>query len=228
MAVGQFLTNWGKPALFVVLLLPLGGLLWNAADHALGANPVETIIHQTGLWTLRLLLLTLVITPLRNLSGWVALIRLRRMIGLFSFFYATLHFASYAWLDQGLVLNWIVEDVVERPYITVGFAVYLMLLPLAVTSTNAMMRRLGRRWKQLHRLVYACAAGAIVHFLWVVKADTREPLVYLALLCLLLAARLPRSVYSRMGARWHRPASDSRKHFLPQGPDADNVPGVKR
>lgn len=207
MTRAQFVTRWLKPTLFCAFLLPLGWLAWRGLNHGLGANPVETVIRETGIWTLRLLLLTLFITPLRRITGWNELIRLRRLIGLFSFFYATLHLVGYAWLDQGLVLNWIVEDVIERPYITLGFAVYLMLLPLAATSSNAMMRRLGRRWKQLHRLVYLCAFGGVLHFLWQIKADAREPLLYLLILSLLLLARLPKPLLSRIGRRWRRSVS---------------------
>ena len=198
------MTRWLKPVLFVAFLLPLGWLAWRGLQGGLGANPVETIIHETGIWTLRLLLLTLLVTPLRRITGWNELVRLRRLVGLFSFFYATLHLAAYVWLDQGLVLKWMVEDIIERPYITLGFGVYLMLLPLAATSSKAMMRRLGRRWKQLHRLVYLCAFGGVLHFLWQIKADAREPLVYLLILCLLMLARLPKPLLSRIGKRWRR------------------------
>lgn len=188
----QWLTRGLKPLLFVACLLPALLLLWDAFQQGLGANPVEEIIHRTGLWALRLLLLTLAITPLRRLTGWNELIRLRRMLGLYSFFYALLHFLTYSWLEHAFRLPLILQDVIEHPYVALGFTSFLLLVPLAATSTNGMMRRLGgRRWQRLHRLVYLCALGATLHYLWLVKADTRAPLVYLALLALLLGARLP-------------------------------------
>lgn len=183
-----------KPALFVISLVPLAVLIQKGLNNDLGANPVETINRFTGDWVLRFLLVTLAVTPLRRLFGWNALLRYRRMLGLFAFFYACLHFLSYAWLDQYFVLADIIKDVAKRPYITVGFACFLMLIPLAATSTNAMIRRLGaRRWQALHRLVYLVGVGGIVHFLWLVKSDLREPLIYGAILALLLGFRL-----------WHR------------------------
>ncbi len=182
-----------KPLLFLACLTPFLWLLWNGVNDNLGANPIETITRYTGDWTLRLLLVTLAITPLRRITGWNPLIRLRRMLGLFSFFYACLHFLTYALLDQGLFISAIVEDILKRPYVTLGFLVFLMLIPLAITSNNAMIKRLGgRRWRQLHRLVYLCGLGGVVHYLWLVKADLREPLVYLGILLLLFALRLPR------------------------------------
>jgi sulfoxide reductase heme-binding subunit YedZ len=136
-------------------------------------------------------MLTLAVTPLRRLTGWNGLLRYRRMLGLFAFFYACLHFLSWAWLDQYFVLADIIKDVIKRPYITVGFASFLMLIPLAVTSTNAMIRRLGaKRWRQLHRLVYLIGIGGVVHFLWLVKSDIREPLIYGVILALLLGIRV--------------------------------------
>lgn len=176
-----------KPILFGICLLPLVVLLFSD----LGANPVEALTHATGDWALRFLLITLAINPLRRVSGWGDLVRLRRMLGLYAFFYACLHVVIYAGLDRGLQWERIWDDVLKRPYITVGFSVFVMLIPLALTSTNGMMRRLGgRRWRRLHRLVYPAAVGAVLHFLWLVKADLREPLIYFALLLLLLTARL--------------------------------------
>jgi methionine sulfoxide reductase heme-binding subunit len=180
-----------KPALFIVALVPLAWLFYRTVNNDLGANPIETINRFTGDWVLRFLMITLTITPLRLLTGWNALLRYRRMLGLFAFFYACLHFLSFAWLDQNFVLADIVKDVIKRPYITVGFASFLMLIPLAVTSTNAMVRRLGaKRWQQLHRLVYAIGIGGVVHFLWLVKSDIREPLIYAVILTLLLGFRI--------------------------------------
>lgn len=187
-----FITRVLKPMVFLACLAPLALLLGRGTLDDLGANPVETITHETGLWALRLLLVTLAVTPLRRITGWNELIRLRRMLGLFAFFYACLHLLTYLWLDQDFVLADILEDIVKRPYITVGFSAFLLLVPLAVTSTNAMLRRLGgRRWQRLHQLVYLCAMGGVLHYLWLVKADTRDPLVYLLTLTALLALRLP-------------------------------------
>jgi sulfoxide reductase heme-binding subunit YedZ len=175
----------------VLALMPLAFLVYRALNNGLGANPIETINRYTGDWVLRFLLVTLAVTPLRRLFGWNALLRYRRMLGLFAFFYACLHFLSYAWLDQYFVLADIIKDVAKRPYITVGFACLLMLIPLAATSTNAMIRRLGaRRWQALHRLVYLIGVGGIVHYLWLVKSDLREPLMYGAILAVLLGFRL--------------------------------------
>ncbi len=181
-----------KAVVFAAALAPFTALAIAAFTNGLGANPVETITHTTGEWTLRLLLATLAITPLRHLTGWVWLARLRRMVGLFAFFYLMLHFTTYAVLDASLDLAYVVEDVADRLYITAGFAAFVMLVPLAATSTNAMVRRLGPlRWRRLHRLVYAAGVCGVLHYLWLVKADLREPLVYAGILAVLLAARLP-------------------------------------
>ena len=184
-----------KAGLFAAALAPFTALVFSGFTGRLGANPVEAITHTTGEWTLRLLLATLAITPLRHLTGWVWLTRLRRMVGLFAFFYLALHFSTYAVLDASLDLAYVVEDVADRLYITVGFAAFVMLVPLAATSTNAMVRRLGPlRWRRLHRLVYAAGICGVLHYLWLVKADLRAPLVYAAILAILLAARLPVAV----------------------------------
>jgi sulfoxide reductase heme-binding subunit YedZ len=187
MPLGAALRRWSKPGIFLLCLLPLASLLLGD----LGANPVERLIHGSGDWALRLLLITLAVTPLRRFSGWSEPLRWRRMLGLFSFFYALLHVTVYAVLEQSLILRLIWADVLERPYISIGFAAFLILLVLAVTSTQGMMRRLGRRWKALHRLVYVAVIGAVVHYLWLVKADLREPLIYLSIAIVLLLARLP-------------------------------------
>jgi methionine sulfoxide reductase heme-binding subunit len=180
-----------KPALFVLALVPLALLIQRGVSNDLGANPVETINRFTGEWVLRFLLITLAVTPLRRLSGWNSLLRYRRMLGLFAFFYVCLHFLSYVWLDQYFVFPDILKDVAKRPYITVGFASFLMLIPLAATSTNGMVRRLGaRRWQRLHRLVYLIGIGGIIHFLWLVKSDVTQPVIYGALLAALLGFRL--------------------------------------
>lgn len=178
--------------LFLLCLLPLARLLALGASGGLGANPIEFITRSTGTWTLVGLLLTLAVTPLRRLTGWSRLVRYRRMLGLFAFFYASLHFVTYLWLDQFFDPAAIVRDIVKRPFITVGFAAFVLLIPLAATSTKAMMRRLGRNWQRLHRLVYPIALLGVLHYLWLVKKDLTEPLIYGAVLAVLLAARLPR------------------------------------
>jgi len=170
----------------VLMLLGIFGL----GPLDLGADPVKRLIHACGITALNLLLITLTVTPVRQLSGWNNLVRLRRMLGLFAFFYALLHFGSYAWLDQGLDLAAIGADIVKRPYITIGMTALLLLVPLAITSTKAMMRRLGRNWLKLHRLVYLLTALGIWHFYWQVKKDIREPLVYLAIFAALMAWRV--------------------------------------
>lgn len=175
---------------FLACLIPLGLLGFDAYTDNLGANPIEVITRSTGTWTLLFLLITLSITPLRKISGWHWLIRLRRMFGLFAFFYACLHFTTYIWLDQFFDLDDIVRDIPKRPFITVGFASFVLLIPLALTSTSGMIRRLGRRWQQLHRLVYLISIGGVAHYLWLVKADRAKPLLYGAILTLLLASRL--------------------------------------
>lgn len=187
-----------KPALFLLCLLPLLSLLWRAfgiAGSSLGANPVEMIQDTCGEWALRLLVITLGITPLRDwfkALGFNAtwLISLRRLLGLFAFFYVLLHFSNWLILDQGLYWPGIGVDIGKRPFITIGFTALLLLIPLAVTSTNQMMRRLGRRWKTLHRLIYPICLLAVWHFYWQVKADIREPLIYLAITLVLLGWRI--------------------------------------
>jgi sulfoxide reductase heme-binding subunit YedZ len=179
-----------KPVVFMLCLLPFLALVRGVWIGDLGANPVERVTDVTGEWGLRLLLLTLAVTPLRRLTGWSWPQRFRRMLGLFAFFYASLHLLTWAWLDQELSLTRIVEDIALRPYVTLGFLAWLLMVPLALTSTRGMMRRLGRRWQSLHRLVYAVGLLAVLHYLWLVKADLVEPLVYLGLLAGLLALRL--------------------------------------
>jgi len=182
-----------KPLVFLLCLLPLAHLLAGAfsiAGQGLGANPIEELLHALGRWGLKFLLLTLAVTPLRRWTGWNWLIRFRRMLGLFAFFYVVLHFSVYAVLDQGLDLDAIIEDVLKRPYITLGMAGLLMLIPLAATSTKGMMRRLGRRWQKLHRLVYVIAIVAVWHFYWQVKLDTLEPTLYALVLAGLLGVRV--------------------------------------
>ena len=185
--------RWLKLPVFLLCLLPAAKLVAEAFGLwglSLGANPVEELIHRLGWWGLAFLLITLAVTPLRRLSGRAWLLRFRRMLGLFAFFYVTLHFLAYAGIDQRFTLGYIVDDVVERPYITIGFLAFLLLLPLAATSTRGMMRRLGPRWKILHRSVYVIAVLGAWHFYWLVKADLLEPLVFGSILALLLGYRL--------------------------------------
>jgi sulfoxide reductase heme-binding subunit YedZ len=190
---------WIKATLFIVALLPLARLIFFGVGDRLGANPIEFITRSTGTWTLVFLLVTLSITPLRRLSGWHGLIKLRRMFGLFAFFYGCLHFTTYIWLDQFFDLAAIYKDVVKRPFITVSFPSFVLMIPLALTSTNAMVRRLGgKRWQRLHRLVYVIAIGGVIHYLWLVKKDITDPLIYALILALLLAYRLAVAARKRL------------------------------
>jgi sulfoxide reductase heme-binding subunit YedZ len=200
----DYLTRrYAKPVVFVLCLLPAAWLaagifalasgdVASAAARALGANPVEKAQDTLGIWGLRLLLATLAVTPLRVLGGWSRLQLFRRMLGLFAFFYIALHFLWYLFVDQASDWGQLLHDVAKRPYITAGFTAFLLLVPLAATSTQRAMRRLGRRWQKLHRLVYVAAVLGCVHFWWQVKADIREPALYAALLALLLGWRLLR------------------------------------
>jgi sulfoxide reductase heme-binding subunit YedZ len=183
--------GWVKVAVFMLCLGPLARLVIGVFTRALGANPIEVITRSTGTWTLALLLITLGVTPLRKLAGWNWLLRLRRMLGLYAFFYAVLHFITYIWLDQFFDLAAMVKDVIKRPFITIGFTSFLLLAPLAATSTSAMVKRLGaKNWLALHRLVYVVAVGGVVHFWWLVKRDVTEPAIYAAVLVVLLGMRL--------------------------------------
>ncbi len=176
-----------KPLLFIVCLIPLlrAGLLFSEA-----VNPIEFITRSTGTWALVGLLLTLTITPLRQITGWNRLIQFRRMLGLFAFFYACLHFITYIWLDQFFDFSTILQDIIKRPFITVGFSAFLLLIPLAVTSTNGWMRRLKRNWGRLHRLIYLIAPLAVIHYWWLVKKDLTQPLIYAGILLILLGWRV--------------------------------------
>ena len=189
MTASQWMTRVIKPTVFVLCLIPISLLAWDGFTHHLGANPVETLNHRTGIWTLRLLLITLTVTPLRRLTGWNIIIRLRRMLGLFAFFYAFLHFLTWLVFDHFFDIHEIVKDIVKRPYITVGFSAFVMLIPLAVTSTNKWVRRLGSRWARLHQLIYVNATFGVLHYLWLVKADVRDPVIYGLLLAVLLSYR---------------------------------------
>lgn len=181
----------GKPLVWVAAAGPLVWLVYRTFTGRLGVNPIETLTHFTGITTLAVLLVTLSITPLRRLSGWNRLIRYRRMVGLWAFTYALLHFLVWGLFDHQFSLATITEDVVERPFITVGFTAFLILVTLAVTSPKAMVRRLGgKRWQQLHRLIYVAAGLGVLHYLWGVKVITAKPVAFAVALGLLLAARL--------------------------------------
>jgi len=183
--------KWLKIGVFLLALIPLIKLTIGGYLNDLGANPIEKITHQTGYWTLSFLLITLTITPLRKLTGWSWLLRLRRMLGLFAFFYASLHFLTYLVLDQFFDWDNIVKDVIKRPYITIGFSCFVLLIPLAITSNNYLTKLLGgKRWRLLHRLIYPIAIGGVVHFWWLVKKDITEPLTFAILLIILLVIRL--------------------------------------
>ena len=179
-----------KVLLWVSALAPAAWIAGGAFRGWLGVNPIEKVTHVTGLSALVLLLLTLAVTPVRRMARWNRLIQLRRPLGLFAFFYAFLHFSTWMALDLGFQLSWISEDIMERPYITVGFTAFVLLIPLAVTSTRGWIRRLGRRWATLHMLVYITATLGVVHFYWLVKADTSLPLLFAGILTLLLASRI--------------------------------------
>ncbi len=188
----KILSNkWTKVSVFFISLVPFTELLWRAFHSGLGANPVEFVQHATGDWTLRFLIFTLSITPLRKLLNLPDLIRFRRMLGLFAFFYVCLHFLTYLGPDQSFDLAGMWKDVAKRPYVTVGFTAFLLLIPLALTSTAWSIRRLGgRRWQQLHRAIYISAICGVIHYYWLVKSDVRKPLFYGALVSLLLAWRI--------------------------------------
>lgn len=187
-----------KPLVFAAALGPFVWLVYGVFAGELGANPVETITNTTGIWTLRLLVITLAITPLRWATGWNPVIQFRRMIGLFAFFYGSLHFLTYFILDHSLMFSGVWEDVVKRPYITAGFTAFVLMIPLAVTSTQGWIRRLGgRRWNLLHKLVYVSAALGVLHYWWKVKLDVTDPAMYAGLVAALLAARVWRVVQAR-------------------------------
>jgi methionine sulfoxide reductase heme-binding subunit len=180
-----------KPLVFLLSLAPVLLLTYNFFTENLSANPVADITNTTGTWTLRFLMMTLAVSPIRNITGLNIVPQLRRMLGLFAFFYGCLHFTTYVWLDQSFAWGDIMKDIAKRPFITFGLASFVLMIPLAVTSWNLMIRWMGgRRWKALHRLVYVTGIGGVVHYLWLVKADTQRPLMYGALLALLLGYRL--------------------------------------
>lgn len=180
-----------KPLVFLACLAPLGRLAWRGFHADLGANPIEAITHGTGDWTLRLLLVTLSITPLRKLTRQFWLIDFRRMIGLFAFFYGFLHLMTYVWLDKFFNVHEMLTDIAKRRFITAGMTAFTLMIPLALTSTKWSIRKLGgRRWRALHRLIYFSAAAGVIHYIWLVKADLRKPLEYASVLGVLLLARM--------------------------------------
>lgn len=179
-----------KAAVFLACLIPLIGLFRGYLTASIGADPVEAMTHTTGLWALRLLLLTLALSPLRKLTGWCWMLRLRRTFALYSFFYATVHTLIYLVFDQYFDWSAIARDIVKRPWLTAGFFSFVLMIPLAVTSTNGMMRRLGRNWQRLHSLIYPIAGGVVLHYFWLVKKDVTGPSVYALILAALLCARM--------------------------------------
>jgi sulfoxide reductase heme-binding subunit YedZ len=196
---------WIKTSLFAFCLLPFARLVYGAFANLLGANPIETITRSTGWWTLFLLMVTLAVTPLRRWTSANWLLKLRRMLGLFAFFYASLHFMTFVWFDHWFDVAEILKDVVKRPFVTIGFAAYLLLLPMAITSTDRMVRKLGRSWQRLHRLVYVIAVLGVVHLWWLVKRDVTEPLLFALVLAVLLGIRLAWRVREARGAGQPRP-----------------------
>jgi methionine sulfoxide reductase heme-binding subunit len=196
--------SYAKALVFAAALWPAASLVWGVVfvPETLGANPAETILHVTGNWTLQFLLLTLAITPLRRLTGWNDLIRFRRMLGLFAFFYGVLHASAYIGFDRFFQLDEIIADIWKRPFITVGFAALLLMTPLAVTSTRGWIRRLGgARWNKLHQLVYGVALLGVLHYVWLVKRDLTWPLIYAAILAVLLGLRVFWKLRPRPAAR---------------------------
>jgi sulfoxide reductase heme-binding subunit YedZ len=205
-----------KPLVFLAALLPLARLVYYFRTDNLGANPIEVITHSTGTWTLIFVMITLSITPLRRLSGLLWMVQYRRMVGLFAFFYGVLHFITYIWLDQSLDLQSIVKDVYKRPFITAGFTAFVLMIPLALTSTKGWIRRLGKGWVKLHRLIYLTAIAGVTHYIWLVKKDIRVPLIYAGILTALLGYRMVMQIVSRV-----RKDTAARRPGPPVGVPAD-------
>ena len=192
MTQAQLIERVYKPAVFVIALIPFIYLVWGMFTGNLGANPVNEFIRETGLWGLRFLVITLCVTPLRRITGWNAIVKFRRMLGLYAFFYSALHLIAYVIFEAELSIIYVLEDAIHRMYITVGWIGLLPLIPLAITSTDGMVRRLGgKRWQQLHRLVYLATLASVGHYLLLVKADLRDPLFYLIIFLLLMLLRAP-------------------------------------
>ena len=182
--------GWIKAGVFAACLVPMARLFHGAFTNSLGANPIEAITRSTGWWTLFLLAVTLAVTPVRKLTGANWVLRLRRMLGLFAFFYALAHFITFIWFDHWFDMGEIFKDVIKRPFVTVGFAAFVLLVPLAVTSNTAMVRKLGRNWQRLHRIAYAIAVLGVLHFWWLVKRDLTEPALFAVVVVVLLGIRL--------------------------------------
>ena len=189
-----------KVAVFLAALVPVGMLGLKAYQGNLGANPIEVITHATGDWTIRFLLITLAITPLRRITGWQGWIRFRRMLGLFAFFYGVLHLTTWLWLDKFFDVHEMIADIYKRRFITVGMAGLLLMTPLALTSTKGWIRRLGKRWQKLHRLIYVSAILGVIHYWWLVKADVSKPAQYAVILAVLLGIRVVLAVRKRSQA----------------------------
>jgi sulfoxide reductase heme-binding subunit YedZ len=196
------MVTWLKPILFLICLIPFGQLAYGAYIDDLSANPIEFITRFTGSWALIILIASLAVTPVRRITGWNELIKFRRMLGLFAFFYALMHFSTYLVLDHFFDFRAIGKDILKRPYVTAGFTAFVLMVPLAVTSTATMIRRLGKRWQQLHRLVYIAAIAGVIHFYWLVKADISRPVQYGGVLVLLLGYRLAVKLRPRIVARF--------------------------
>lgn len=190
----NFYWSAAKVAVFCAALSPFGWMVWDAAQDNLGPDPIETLHFRSGDWTLRFLMITLTCTPLKLLFNWTFQHRFRRMLGLFTFFYATVHMSVYLVLDLSFSWEQMLDDIPKSPYVLVGMAAYVLLIPLALTSTRKMVQRLGRNWKKLHRLVYVTAVLGVVHFFWLIKADLREPLIYAGILFVLLGIRLAHAI----------------------------------
>lgn len=207
----SFLANkWTKVPVFVLCLVPLGLLAWRGLRSDLGANPIEFITHATGDWTLRFLIIALAVTPFRKILHLPELIRFRRMFGLFAFFYACLHFTTYTWLDKFFDFSEMIKDVEKRRFITLGFTAFVLMIPLALTSTTGWIRRLGgRRWQMIHRGIYVSAIAGVIHYYWLVKSDVRKPLFYGALVFLLLAWRAGNWLQRRRASAPVRAASST-------------------
>jgi methionine sulfoxide reductase heme-binding subunit len=186
-----------KVLLFVAALIPAAYLTYGLFTDGLGANPAEALQTQTGIWALRFLVLTLAVTPVRRLTGWNRVIQYRRMLGLFAFFYAFLHLLAYAVLDRYFDFAGVWEDVVKRPFITAGMVAFVLMVPLAITSTKGWIRRLGRRWQLLHRLIYVSAVAGAIHYLWKVKIIAGSPVYYAVIIAALLAFRIVWQVWNR-------------------------------
>jgi len=186
-----------KPSVFLVSLIPAGCLLYGLLNSKLGFNPVEAVTHETGIWALRFMMISLAISPLRTLTNMIWLTRFRRMVSLYAFFYAILHFCVYFWWDQSLNIEYVLDDVLERPYITVGFAALCLMVPLAITSLNRIRRRMKQKWNTLHKLVYPIGLLTVLHFIWLVKADYQEAIIYAVIFAVLMAFRFVPALKNR-------------------------------